>query len=436
MVLAPATALAVPTQVTQQGRLVDDLGDGLSGEHTIEFTLFSDAAGSSAVWSESHTMTLDEGYYSVVLGADSGNVLDAAVLSAEPLYLGMSVDAGALMQPLLEVSSVPYAVMAGVATNLDGGYVDATALHIDGDMIIDGSGQWVGDALPGTLASLGCIDGEGATWDVASNQWLCTHPGNHYDSVAAIAAMGTNAISNPLNHNRYTDTDTIAAMGTASNTNSYNHARYSDTDAVTAVGPHFDTADAVAAVGAHFDAADAVAAMAAADTYVSNSGDTIDGDLVITGTTQLGGAITTGTSPNAIKMARMAFHRDGSGNILFTAYDGTLHTLNIGNESADVGGAVVGSENTHVAYRTHGNGDGALYFNIDAVPSIACTLLHSEDDTAAPGYYFATDGGNGYRSLWGNNYPSEPDISTFILKQSSDTNSPIEAWGGFAILCF
>jgi hypothetical protein len=68
--------------------------------------------------------------------------------------------------------------------------------------------------------------------------------------------------------------------------------------------------------------------------------------------------------------------------------------------------------------------------------SIYCTLLHYEDDTAAAGYYFATDGGNGYRSIWGNNFPSEPDISTFILKQSGDTNCPIEPWKGFAILCF
>ena len=36
--------------------------------------------------------------------------------------------------------------------------------------------------------------------------------------------------------------------------------------------------------------------------------------------------------------------------------------------------------------------DAALYFNLTGSPSIACTLLHYEDDGARTGFYFATDG--------------------------------------------
>jgi len=108
----PTLAFAVPGEVSQQGRVVDDSGNGLIGSHTIEFTLFSDSAGSSAVWTESHTLELDDGYYSVILGADQNNRLDEGSLSLDPLFLGMTVNNGTLMQPLLEVTSAPYAIMA------------------------------------------------------------------------------------------------------------------------------------------------------------------------------------------------------------------------------------------------------------------------------------------------------------------------------------
>ena len=247
LLLVPTLAFAVPTTVTQQGRLVDASGDGLTGSHTIAFSLFSDSAGTTSVWSEQHTVEVEDGYYAVVLGADSSNLLDDTVLSLAPLYLGMTVDGGALMQPLLEVTSAPYAIMAGTSQYLDGGYADASSLYIEGDLVIDGNGDWVGNALPGSLTSLGCVDGEEARYS-AANGWECIDPGSHYTGAQAISAMGAESNSNPLNH-----------------------ARYTDTDAVAAVGPHLTTADAVAAV-------------TAADSYVSNTGDTMSGSLTVTGT--------------------------------------------------------------------------------------------------------------------------------------------------------
>jgi len=296
LLLVPTLAFAVPTTVTQQGRLVDASGDGLTGSHTIAFSLFSDSAGTTSVWSEQHTVEVEDGYYAVVLGADSSNLLDDTVLSLAPLYLGMTVDGGSLMQPLLEVTSAPYAIMAGTSQYLDGGYADASSLYIEGDLVIDGNGDWVGNALPGSLTSLGCVDGEEARYS-AANGWECIDPGSHYTGAQAISAMGAESNSNPLNHARYTDTDAVAAvgphlttadavaavgphftgadavtaMGAADNSNSLNHARYTDTDAVAAVGPHLTTADAVAAV-------------TAADSYVSNTGDTMSGSLTVTGT--------------------------------------------------------------------------------------------------------------------------------------------------------
>ena len=265
LLLVPTLALAVPGQVTQQGRLVDANGDGLTGSHTISFSLFSDAAGTTSVWSEQHAVEVDEGYYSVVLGADSSNLLDDTVLSLAPLYLGMTVDGGTLMQPLLEVNSAPYSILSGTAENLDGGYVDASSLYIEGDLVIDGNGDWVGNALPGSLASLGCVDGEEARYTAASG-WECIDPGSHYTGAQAISAMGAEANTNPLNHARYTDAEAVTAVG----------AHTTDTQLDEAAVDAF-VANNGYSTGNHTTQLDeaAVDAFVANNGYLSNTGDRI-----------------------------------------------------------------------------------------------------------------------------------------------------------------
>jgi len=240
--LLPTSSAAVPLQVTQQGRLVDADGDPLTGSHTIHFSLFASDNGTGQQWTESQTVELDEGYYSVVLGSDTGTVLDGSILSLQPLFLGMSVDSGDLMMPLLEVTSAPYAIVAETAVNVSGGSVDSSAIYVDGTLVVDGNGDWVGNVLPGTLDSLGCADGEEARYTTASG-WVCAHPGEHYTNTEAVTAMGAIDPANPLNHDRYTAAEALADLG-----------------------PHYTNAEAVAAVSA-------------ADEYVKNSGDAMSGDL-------------------------------------------------------------------------------------------------------------------------------------------------------------
>ena len=383
LILIPCLALAAPTQVTQQGRLVDADGEGLTGSHSISFSLFSDSTGTSSVWSEDHTLELDDGYYSVILGAGSGTALDDTILALSPLYLGMSVDGGALMQPLLEVTSAPYSVMAQSSVNLDGGYVDANSLYIEGDLVVDGNGDWVGNALPGTLGSLSCADGEEARYTAASG-WGCIDPGIPYTGAQAVAAMGPLDNNNPLNHNRYTDaeavsavgplyTDTqaVAAMGALDNSNPLNHNRYSDAEAVSAVGPLYTDAQAVAAVG----------------------------------------------------IVKMHITQScNGGTVTFVDSTGTSHSLNISGGN---------TENTHIAFRESNGDDDTLYFNIDGTTG-SCTLLHSEDDSAKPGVYFATDSGNNVAGIWG-----ASGVKTFILKREGASDlSVLGGCTGYHIACF
>ena len=419
LILIPCLALAAPTQVTQQGRLVDADGEGLTGSHSISFSLFSDSTGTSSVWSEDHTLELDDGYYSVILGAGSGTALDDTILALSPLYLGMSVDGGALMQPLLEVTSAPYSVMAQSSVNLDGGYVDANSLYIEGDLVVDGNGDWVGNALPGTLGSLSCADGEEARYTAASG-WGCIDPGIPYTGAQAVAAMGPLDNNNPLNHNRYTDaeavsavgplyTDTqaVAAMGALDNSNPLNHNRYTDAEAVSAVGPLYTDTQAVAAMGA-LDNSNPL-----------NHNRYSDAEAV----SAVGPLYTDAQAVAAVGIVKMHITQScNGGTVTFVDSTGTSHSLNISGGN---------TENTHIAFRESNGDDDTLYFNIDGTTG-SCTLLHSEDDSAKPGVYFATDSGNNVAGIWG-----ASGVKTFILKRegASDLNV-LGGCTGYHIACF
>lgn len=64
--LAPFVAWAAPSTVTHSGRLLDAAGAPVSGSVSATFALRN--AADAGTWSETHTLSVTEGFYSVVLG--------------------------------------------------------------------------------------------------------------------------------------------------------------------------------------------------------------------------------------------------------------------------------------------------------------------------------------------------------------------------------
>ena len=56
-------ALAVPQQITQQGRLIDGTGMPIDGEHVLTFQVYDNAIAGNFLWGESLTVTFNNGYY-------------------------------------------------------------------------------------------------------------------------------------------------------------------------------------------------------------------------------------------------------------------------------------------------------------------------------------------------------------------------------------
>lgn len=133
-----ATSSAVPNLLTQQGRLFDrETGEPLTGSVTLVFTLYDDPEASeeeNVLWKETQAVTLDDGYFSAVLGEEED--LDPALFDGSVRYLGVKVGADDEMTPRQAVTSMPYAMRAGVAEKV-------AWSAISGFPAVCGSGQFL-----------------------------------------------------------------------------------------------------------------------------------------------------------------------------------------------------------------------------------------------------------------------------------------------------
>jgi len=210
--LLSQAALAGPGQFTHQGRLLDADGMPLEDEVTITFRLTMAETGGDVLWEEPLTVSLTNGFYSAILGADEdGNPIDIDVLSQAPVWLELQLDGEPAMFPRSPVHSVPYAAMATVAEEVAGGPVDAETVAVGGVPVINEAGEWVGpatsvswsdiegmpedfadgvddDTHSDSLAELAtsCVDGDIPVWDAVVEAWACDFD---QDTLAGIGCL-------------------------------------------------------------------------------------------------------------------------------------------------------------------------------------------------------------------------------------------------------
>src|SRR5687767_11313339 len=102
-------AAAVPGTITHQGRLFDAKGAPVSETLDVVFTIYDAAGGSTVLWTETHAVAFDGGYFSVELGAMTP--FGPTVFDGKVRYLGITVGGDAEMTPRAPVRSVPYALV-------------------------------------------------------------------------------------------------------------------------------------------------------------------------------------------------------------------------------------------------------------------------------------------------------------------------------------
>ena len=83
--LLAVPALAAPTKLAQQGRVLDSAGEPLEGTHAMSFSLFDAATDGSSLWTEERSAAFDSGYYSITLGEQVP--LDDLLFAGEAVWL-------------------------------------------------------------------------------------------------------------------------------------------------------------------------------------------------------------------------------------------------------------------------------------------------------------------------------------------------------------
>ncbi|MFT3774177.1 MAG: hypothetical protein QM820_53115 [Minicystis sp.] len=157
--MAPAAFAAVPQALTEQGRLFDTAGSPLQGSVSLTFSVYATPAGGAPLWTETQTVALDEGYFSTQIGATTP--FPAGLWDGSTRYVGIAVGADPEMAPRQPTSSVPYALVAGDVV----GAIHPTTVTVNGHMVIDANGNWVGPAtgLVGPAGPQGAQGPQGAT---------------------------------------------------------------------------------------------------------------------------------------------------------------------------------------------------------------------------------------------------------------------------------
>ena len=141
-----------PERMTYQGYLVDGngapLGNSAPTNYDVLFRVYADKQAGTALWAEQQTITVDKGYFSVLLGEGSSTAsgeprgnLSAAFdgLDASDRFIGITVETGSgatEIAPRLRLVASPYAYTATQARRLTDGsgnanfYKDGTTLKL------------------------------------------------------------------------------------------------------------------------------------------------------------------------------------------------------------------------------------------------------------------------------------------------------------------
>jgi len=190
-----AATAQVPHLLGYQGRLLRADGTAATGTATVVFAVYDGASGGSALWQESQTLGLSDGYYSTYLGLVQP--VGDSLFDAGARWLEVRVGSETLA-PRQQIGAIPYAVAAQSVV----GSANVASLRVGGQTVVDAAGRLSGPARylagPGiaidvaqTVSLQNC--GAGQTLVRDGTSWQCAAAGTLTGLTAAapLAAGGS-----------------------------------------------------------------------------------------------------------------------------------------------------------------------------------------------------------------------------------------------------
>ncbi len=128
-VVLPSVGHTVPAKINYQGYLTGSGGTPINATVPIVFSLYNTASGGTALWSETQTVVVASGIYSVNLGSVNPITLPFDAV----YYLGVKVGTDVEMTPRQVLTSVGYAFRAAWADGVLAGGLP-NHVHTGGDI--------------------------------------------------------------------------------------------------------------------------------------------------------------------------------------------------------------------------------------------------------------------------------------------------------------
>lgn len=150
---ANLSATSTPQFINYQGRLTDGAGNPITGERQMIFRLYGQATAGTALWSESVSVSVNNGVFDVLLG------IPATFFDGSNRYLGVTVGNDTEITPRRQVVSVPYAYWAEEAASADDADT-VDGMHAN-DFAATSHSHSALDAADGDPVGVLSVDGEG-----------------------------------------------------------------------------------------------------------------------------------------------------------------------------------------------------------------------------------------------------------------------------------
>ena len=119
----------LPGYMNYQGRLTDVSGNPVAdGSYDVTFNLYQHSA---SLWTETHSVTTNDGYFSVELGSN-GSPLPVWIFNLNQLWLGITVGTDSEITPRTRLTSVAHAYGVASIDDAEGGTIVGGLWIMDG----------------------------------------------------------------------------------------------------------------------------------------------------------------------------------------------------------------------------------------------------------------------------------------------------------------